>query len=123
MERPPKRTRLTTKQDATANFRDQVLDFSVASSERHLSKTAPKAMTKTQVMKWIDGLQLYQGLKASLDNLINGADDMFRSLSSEERATLPDRAAQLGLPISLLSKAKEIELLRTILTAVFISTV
>ena len=48
---------------------------------------------------------------------------MFRSLSSQERATLPDRAAQLGLPISLISEAKEIELLRAILTTVFISTV
>ena len=74
-------------------------------------------------MKWIDGLQLSQGQKASLDNLIKGADDMFRSLSSEEQATLSDRAAQLGLPISLISKAKEIESLRTILTAVFISTI
>ena len=123
MERPPKRTRLATKQDANASFRKQALDFSVVSSERPLSKTAPKSMTKIQVMKWIDGLQLSQGQKASLDNLIKGADDMFRSLSPKEQASLPDRAAQLGLPISLISKAKEIELLCTILTAVFISTV
>ena len=123
MERPPKRTRLATKQDPTASFRNQVLDFSVVASARPLSKTAPKSMTKIQVMKWIDGLQLSQGQKASLDNLIKGADDMYRSLSSEEQASLPDRAAQLGLPVSLISKAKEIELLRTILTAVFNSTV
>ena len=62
-----------------------------------MSKTAPEAMTKIQVMKWIGGLQLSQGQKGSLDNLIKGADDMFRSLSSEEPATLPHRAAQLGL--------------------------
>ena len=56
-------------------------------------------------------------LKEELDQSCKTATATVKSLSEEERQTLPQRAADFGFPVRLLTGAKEPDLLKIVLAA------
>ena len=71
----------------------------------------------TSKSKWIQNLNLDPKLKEELVQSCKSASATVKSLSEEERATLPQRAADFGFPVRLLTTAKDPDLLKIVLAA------
>ena len=82
-----------------------------------LESQAPVSAVPQSTSKWIQNLNLDPKLKEELVQSCKSASATVKSLSEEERATLPQRAADFGFPVRLLTTAKEPDLLKIVLAA------
>ena len=82
-----------------------------------LESQAPVSAVPQSTSKWIQNLNLDPKLKEELVQSCKSASATVKSLSEEERATLPQRAADFGFPVRLLTTAKDPDLLKIVLAA------
>ena len=81
-----------------------------------LESQAPVSAVPQSTSKWIQNLNLDPKLKEELVQSCKSASATVKSFS-EERTTLPQRAADFGFPMRLLTTAKEPDLLKIVLAA------
>ena len=86
-------------------------------SSKVLESQAPVSAVPQSTSKWIQNLNLDPKLKEELVQSCKTASATAKSLSEEERETLPQRAADFGFPVRLLTGAKEPDLLKIVLAA------
>ena len=86
-------------------------------SSKVLESQAPVSAVPQSTSKWIRNLNLDPKLKEELVQSCKPASATVKSLSEEERETLPQRAADFGFPVRLLTGAKEPDLLKIVLAA------
>ena len=86
-------------------------------SSKVLESQAPVSAVPQSTSKWIQNLNLDPKLKEELVQSCKTASATVKSLSEEERETLPQRAADFGFPVRLLTGAKEPDLLKIVLAA------
>ena len=82
-----------------------------------LESQAPVSAVPQSTSKWIQNLKLDPKLKEELVQSCKSASATVKSFSEEERTTLPQRAADFGFPVRLLTTAKEPDLLKIVLAA------
>ena len=82
-----------------------------------LESQAPVSAVPQSTSKWIQNLNLNPKLMEELMQSCKSASATIKSFSEEERATLPQRAADFGFPVRLLTTAKEPDLLKIVLAA------
>ena len=82
-----------------------------------LESQAPVSAVPQSTSKWIQNLNLDPKLKEELVQSCKSASATVKSFSEEERTTLPQRAADFGFPVRLLTTAKEPDLLKIVLAA------
>ena len=82
-----------------------------------LESQAPVSAVPQSTSKWIQNLNLDPKLKEELVQSCKSASATVKSLSEEELATLPQRAADFGFPVRLLTTAKDPDLLKIVLAA------
>ena len=72
-----------------------------------LESQAPVSAVPQSTSKWIQNLKLDPKLKEELVQSCKSASATVKSFSEEERTTLPQRAADFGFPVRLLTTAKD----------------
>ena len=118
---PSKRRRLATKTSSMEMFEDKILDFKICSNNRPLAMNAPSSMSSTNVRKWWMHLSLNPSQKDTLKTIQAQAQQYLNKLSAEQKSTLQDRACQLGLPVSMATKAKALELVQVICAGILLA--
>ena len=118
---PSKRRRLATKTSSMEMFEDKILDFKICSNNRPLAMNAPSTMSSTNVRKWWMHLSLNPSQKDTLKTIQAQAQQYLNKLSAEQKSTLQDRACQLGLPVSMATKAKALELVQVICAGILLA--
>ena len=83
-------------------------------SSKVLESQAPVSAVPQSTSKWIQNLNLDPKLKEELVQSCKTASAAVKSLSEEERETLPQRAADFGFPVRPLTGAKEPDLLKIV---------
>ena len=83
-------------------------------SSKVLESQAPVSAVPQSTSKWIQNLNLDPKLKEELVQSCKTASATVKSLSEEERETLPQRAADFGFPVRPLTGAKEPDLLKIV---------
>ena len=94
---------------------DNLLNFQVGASARPLAVHAPPSMTATAVKKWMQTLSIKSS--ESFRKALDTAEDIVKELNEDQKGQLQSRAVQLGLPFTLASKGKPLELMKVILAA------